>query len=39
MTKQEAFQAMLDGNKITHYYFSSDEYLYIQDVSFIKSKT
>ena len=30
MTKEEAYIAMKAGNKITHMYFSPDEYLYIK---------
>lgn len=29
MTKEQAFQAMIDGEKITHKYFMSNEYLYM----------
>jgi len=29
MTRSEAYVAMENGNKIAHYYFASDEYLFI----------
>lgn len=29
MTREEAFQAMKEGNKVTHRYFSEGEYLYL----------
>ena len=29
MTKEEALQAMIDGHKVTHKYFTSDEYIYM----------
>jgi hypothetical protein len=29
MTKEQALQAMIDGEKVTHRYFSSDEYIYM----------
>lgn len=34
MTKEEALQAMIDGEKVSHRYFSSDEYIYMiaQDI-------
>lgn len=31
MTKEEAIQAMKDGKKVTHRYFSEDEYVYMKD--------
>lgn len=31
MTKQEAIAAMLEGKKITHYYFSKDEFIYLKN--------
>lgn len=31
LSKQEAYQEMIKGNKITHWLFSSDEYLYIDN--------
>jgi len=31
MTKQEAYKAMEDGHKVTHEWFSFDEYVYIKD--------
>jgi hypothetical protein len=30
MTKQEAFRAMTLGHKVTHKYFSSNEYIYMK---------
>jgi len=29
MTRDEALQAMIDGEKVTHRFFSSDEYIYM----------
>jgi len=29
MTKDEAYQEMLKGNKVRHEYYSSDEYVFI----------
>lgn len=29
MTKELALQAMIDGEKVTHRYFTSDEYIYM----------
>lgn len=31
LSKQEAYQEIIKGNKITHWLFSSDEYLYIDN--------
>ena len=31
MNKQEAILAMLDGNRVTHQTFTSDEYIYMKD--------
>ncbi len=31
MTKQEAIAAMQNGNKVTHRYFSSEEWITIED--------
>jgi hypothetical protein len=31
MTKKEAIAAMQEGDKVTHRYFSSDEYIYFKD--------
>ncbi len=31
MTKYEAIQALRKGEKITHRYFSSDEFIYMKD--------
>lgn len=30
MTRDEALQAMIDGEKVTHRFFSSDEYIYMK---------
>lgn len=38
MNINEAFNRMLQGNKITHEYFSDDEYLYIDDDNVIKDE-
>jgi len=34
MTRDEALQAMIDGEKVTHRFFTSDEYIYMiaQDI-------
>jgi len=29
MTRDEALQAMIDGEKVSHRFFSSDEYIYM----------
>jgi len=29
MTRAEAYQAMIDGEKVTHKYFGDNEYLYM----------
>jgi len=29
MTRDEALQVMIDGEKVTHRFFSSDEYIYM----------
>lgn len=34
MTKQEAIQAMREGKKVTHRYFSSDEWMGIKGEMF-----
>lgn len=31
MNRDEAYQAMLNGDKLTHKYFTPDEYIYIVD--------
>lgn len=31
MTQQEAYQAMLDGHKVSNIYYSDEEYAYIKD--------
>ena len=31
MTKQEAIQSMREGNKLTHYYFSPEEWVTIEN--------
>jgi len=31
MSKQEAIQAMQDGHKVTHRFFSSDEFIYMKN--------
>lgn len=31
MTKEEAIEAMRHGDKVTHKYFTSDEYMFIPD--------
>lgn len=31
LTKQQAHEAMENGNKVSHNYFASDEYLHIVD--------
>lgn len=38
MTKQEAYKAMQDGNKISHIYFGRDEYLYIDSDGVIREE-
>ena len=30
MTREEALQAMIDGEKVTHRFFTSDEYIYMK---------
>lgn len=30
MTREEALQAMINGEKVTHRYFTSDEYIYMK---------
>jgi hypothetical protein len=35
MTKAEAIQAMIDGNKVTHKYFSDKEYIFIDGEIFV----
>ena len=29
MTREEALQCMIDGHKVTHRFFTSDEYIYM----------
>lgn len=31
MTKQEAIQALKEGHKVSHKWFSNDEYLYMEN--------
>jgi hypothetical protein len=31
MTKDEAYQAMLDGKTVSHRYFGDDEFIFIND--------
>jgi hypothetical protein len=31
VTRQEAFKAMQDGNKVSHRHFTDDEYIYLSD--------
>jgi len=30
MTREQALQAMIDGEKVTHRFFTSDEYIYMK---------
>ena len=30
MTREEALQAMIDGHKVTHRFFTSDEFIYMK---------
>lgn len=38
MTKEEAIQAMKDGKKVTHRYFTDDEYIFINEKGDIQTE-
>ena len=38
MTKNEAYLKMGEGNKVTHKYFSDDEYIYMDNRGYIMAE-
>ena len=39
MTKQEAYESMKNGNKTTHWQFSDDEYVYMDQKDIIRDES
>ncbi len=38
MTRQEAKQAIIDGHKVSHNYYGSDEYLFMNEAGLLETE-